>query len=174
VECVIHLGERLSNPTITFDVRVPGSDPETQSLIANALSTPETVDTQFLYLLLFNSFMSENSSQASSNIGSSVSAATGLEFVRALQGGLQRRLDLVHGVDVEHRVHRRPGPLDRRTALDGEAFVDDLLERQHETALRDRIVAVHLENIGLGVDLEVQRARAAPLDRVARHFEFGR
>ena len=81
VECVIHLGERLSNPTITFDVRVPGSDPETQSLIANALSTPETVDTQFLYLLLFNSFMSENSSQASSNIGSSVSAATGLEFV---------------------------------------------------------------------------------------------
>ena len=81
VECVIHLGERLSNPTITFDVRVPGSDPETQSLIANALSTSETVDTQFLYLLLFNSFMSENSSQASSNIGSSVSAATGLEFV---------------------------------------------------------------------------------------------
>ena len=81
VECVIHLGERLSNPTITFDVRVPGSDPETQSLIANALSTPETVDTQFLYLLLFNSFMSENSSQANANIGSSVSAATGLEFV---------------------------------------------------------------------------------------------
>ena len=81
VECIIHLGERLSNPTITFDVRVPSSDPETQSLIANALSTPETVDTQFLYLLLFNSFMSENSSQASSNIGSSVSAATGLEFV---------------------------------------------------------------------------------------------
>ena len=81
VECVIHLGERLSNPTITFDVRVPGSDPETQSLIANALSTPETVDTQFLYLLLFNSFMSEHSSQASSTIGNSVSAATGLEFV---------------------------------------------------------------------------------------------
>lgn len=81
VECIIHLGDRLSNPTITFDVRVPGTDPETQSLVANALSTPETVDTQFLYLLLFNSFMSENSSQATTNIGSSVSAATGLEFV---------------------------------------------------------------------------------------------
>ena len=50
-------------------------------MVANALTTPETVDTQFAYLLLFNSFMSENSSQASSNIGSSVSAATGLEFV---------------------------------------------------------------------------------------------
>lgn len=81
VECIIHLGDRLSNPSIGFDVRVPGSDPETQTLVTNALSTPETVDTQFLYLLLFNSFMSENSSQANANIGSSVSAATGLEFV---------------------------------------------------------------------------------------------
>ena len=81
VECIIHLGDRLSNPSIGFDVRVPGSDPETQTLVTNALATPETVDTQFLYLLLFNSFMSENSSQANANIGSSVSAATGLEFV---------------------------------------------------------------------------------------------
>ncbi len=81
VECVIHLGEFLSNPSIGFDVRVPGSDPETAAVVASALSTPETVDTQFLYLLLFNSFMSESSSQSTSNIGSSVSAATGLEFV---------------------------------------------------------------------------------------------
>ena len=62
VECVIHLGERLSNPAVTFDVQVPGTDPETQTVIANALTTPETVDTQFAYLLLFNSFMGENSS----------------------------------------------------------------------------------------------------------------
>ena len=81
VECVIHLGEQLSNPSISFDVRVPGSDPETAAVVASALSTPETVDTQFLYLLLFNSFMSESTTQSSSNIGSSVSAATGMEFV---------------------------------------------------------------------------------------------
>lgn len=86
VECVIHLGERLTNPDITFDVRVPGSDPETQTVVANALSTPETVDTQFAYLLLFNSFMAENS--ASSNMGSSVSAATGLEFVSSMVSNL--------------------------------------------------------------------------------------
>ena len=84
VECVIHLGERLSDPAISFDVRVPGTDPETQTLIANTLSTPETIDTQFAYLLLFNSFMSENSSMANSNLGSSVSANTGLEFVSNL------------------------------------------------------------------------------------------
>ncbi|HIW65304.1 MAG TPA: translocation/assembly module TamB [Candidatus Alistipes intestinipullorum] len=81
VECVIHLGDRLSSPAISFDVRVPGTDPETQTVVSNALSTPETVDTQFLYLLLFNSFMSENSTQSTSNMGSSVSAATGFEFL---------------------------------------------------------------------------------------------
>ena len=87
VECVIHLGERLSNPAVTFDVHVPGTDPETQTVIANALTTPETVDTQFAYLLLFNSFMGENSS-SSSNIGTSVSAATGLEFVSNMVSNL--------------------------------------------------------------------------------------
>ena len=87
VECVIHLGDRLSNPAIAFDVRVPGSDPETQTVIANALSTPETVDTQFAYLLLFNSFMAESSSLASSNIGTSVSAATGMDFLSNMVSG---------------------------------------------------------------------------------------
>ncbi|MEG1700761.1 MAG: translocation/assembly module TamB domain-containing protein [Alistipes sp.] len=81
VECVIHLGDRLTNPAVTFDVRVPASDPETQTVIANALNTPETVDMQFLYLLLFNSFLSENNAAQSANIGASVSAATGFEFI---------------------------------------------------------------------------------------------
>lgn len=81
VECVIHLGDRLSNPAVTFDVHVPASDPETQTLISNALNTPESVNMQFLYLLLFNSFLAENNAASSSNIGASVSAATGLEFL---------------------------------------------------------------------------------------------
>lgn len=87
VECVIHLGDRLSNPSISFDVHVPGTDPETQTIIANALNTPESVDMQFLYLLLFNSFLAE-SNATSSNIGSTVSAATGLEFLSGMVSNL--------------------------------------------------------------------------------------
>lgn len=80
VECVIHLNDRLTDPTVTFDVRVPTTDPETQAIIANALNTPETVDMQFLYLLLFKNFMAENNT-TSQNIGASVSYNTGLEFL---------------------------------------------------------------------------------------------
>ncbi len=81
VECRIHIGERLSNPDITFAVHVPDADPETQSVIATALSTPESVDLQFLYLVIFNNFMAENSLSGTAGIGSTASAASGLEFL---------------------------------------------------------------------------------------------
>ncbi|MEG2614840.1 MAG: translocation/assembly module TamB domain-containing protein, partial [Alistipes sp.] len=80
VECSIHLGDRLQNPTMNFNVRVPSSDAETQAVISNALTTPETIQTQFLFLLLSNSFMAENNS-AFSNFGVSTSAATGIGFL---------------------------------------------------------------------------------------------
>ena len=80
VECLIHLGDRLTDPDVSFGVEVPASDPETQAVIANALNTPETVDMQFLYLLLFKSFMAENTA-ASQNLGASVSYNTGLQFL---------------------------------------------------------------------------------------------
>ncbi|MFR0764144.1 MAG: translocation/assembly module TamB domain-containing protein [Alistipes communis] len=80
VECIIHLGDRLSNPRSASTCGCPAPIPRPKRWSPTPLD-PETVDTQFLYLLLFNSFMSESSSQANANIGSSVSAATGLEFV---------------------------------------------------------------------------------------------
>lgn len=79
VECIIHLGDRLLHPEITFEVRVPQTDTETQAVVAEALSTPETTDTQFFYLLVFGSFQSD-SDNAGANLGSS-SFGTGLEFL---------------------------------------------------------------------------------------------
>ena len=81
VECVIHLNDRLTKPTVTFDVIVPNADPDVQSLVANALSTPESRSQQFLYLLIANSFISEVSTDTSSNIGATASAATGFELL---------------------------------------------------------------------------------------------
>lgn len=79
VECVIHLGDRLSNPDITFSVRVPQTDPETQAVVSEALATPETMNTQFFYLLVFNSFLSEDNT-AGAGFGTS-SVGTGIEFL---------------------------------------------------------------------------------------------
>ena len=81
VECIIHLNDRLTNPTVTFDVVVPNGDPDVQSLVANALSTPESRSQQFLYLLVANSFISEAASNSSGNLGVTASAATGFELL---------------------------------------------------------------------------------------------
>ena len=81
VECVINLNDWLTQPDITFDVRVPAADPETQALIQTQLNTPEMKNKQFLYLLIFKSFMAENNSAAQENLGNSVSYNTGLEFL---------------------------------------------------------------------------------------------
>ena len=80
VECFIHLTDRLTQPTVTFDIVVPSADSEVQSLISSALATPESKSQQFLYLILANSFVSE-SQNAMSGIGASATAATGFEML---------------------------------------------------------------------------------------------
>ena len=79
VECIINLTERLSNPTVMFDVRVPNADSEIQNAVANLLNNQQSIATQFMYLLVSGSFYSDSSTTA--NIGASASATTGFELL---------------------------------------------------------------------------------------------
>lgn len=81
VDCIIHLGDRLSAPTYTFNVKVPNADAEIQTAISNTLNTPETMTRQFAYLLLFHSFYPEATTGTSSSLGVSASTATGFELL---------------------------------------------------------------------------------------------
>lgn len=81
VECLIKLTGELLQPTITFDVKVPNADTETQNLVANAMTTQEMTATQFFCLLAFNSFYSESGNTGQSlNVGA-IGSATGFEFL---------------------------------------------------------------------------------------------
>ncbi len=89
VECTIRLQGLLTNPDIELGVRVPSADPETQSTVENVLNTPEERNKQFLYLLLLNSFYSDSGSGGPlGDIGSTVSAATGLELLTNMLSNL--------------------------------------------------------------------------------------
>ncbi|MBR5877225.1 MAG: translocation/assembly module TamB domain-containing protein, partial [Alistipes sp.] len=81
VECVIHLTDRLTQPTVTFDIIVPSVDSEVQSVIASTLSTPESKSQQFLYLLIANSFISESSTASASDSATTAAAVTGFEML---------------------------------------------------------------------------------------------
>ena len=79
VECIINLTERLTAPTVTFDIKVPNADSEIQNAVANLLNNQQSIATQFMYLLVSGSFYSDAST--SSNIGASASATTGFELL---------------------------------------------------------------------------------------------
>lgn len=74
VECIINLSDKLTNPSVNFDIKVPNADSEIQNAVANLLNNQQSIATQFMYLLVSASFYSDSST--SSNIGASASAAT--------------------------------------------------------------------------------------------------
>ncbi len=79
VDCSIVLTDRLLKPNIAFKVEVEDSSAEIQNLVANSLNTPELMSTQFLWLVAFKRFYSDNTSQ--SNIGSVGAGATAFDFL---------------------------------------------------------------------------------------------
>jgi hypothetical protein len=79
VECIINLTERLTSPTVTFDIKVPNADTEIQNAVSNLLNNQQSIATQFMYLLVSGSFYSDSST--SSSIGATASATTGFELL---------------------------------------------------------------------------------------------
>ncbi len=79
VECIINLTERLTAPTVTFDIKVPNVDTEIQNAVSNLLNNQQSIATQFMYLLVSGTFYSDSST--SSSIGASASATTGFELL---------------------------------------------------------------------------------------------
>ncbi|MFR9513999.1 MAG: translocation/assembly module TamB domain-containing protein [Rikenellaceae bacterium] len=80
VDCIIHLGDRLSQPSVDFSIEVPAADTEQQAIIANTLVDQETISQQFFYLMLANSFIPVSSSYGS-GLAASTTASTGFELL---------------------------------------------------------------------------------------------
>ncbi len=81
VDCIIHLGDRLAQPSVEFSIEVPTADTEQQAVIANTLIDQETIAQQFFYLMFANSFISVNSSYGSGLASSSTASSTGFELL---------------------------------------------------------------------------------------------
>ncbi len=80
VDCIIHLGDRLAQPSVNFSIDVPTADTEQQAVIANTLIDQETISQQFFYLMFANSFIPVSSSYGS-GLASSTTASTGFELL---------------------------------------------------------------------------------------------
>lgn len=81
VSCGIHLTDRLFDPTIRLSVTAPGADPETKNLLRNLLNTEEATTMQFAYLMLSNSFMPDDQTNAIGTMSGSLAGIAGMEFL---------------------------------------------------------------------------------------------
>ncbi|HLN56127.1 MAG TPA: translocation/assembly module TamB domain-containing protein [Bacteroidales bacterium] len=84
VEPQILLSGRLFNPTVKFEINLPNADEQAKTNLRNAIASDEVLSRQFMYLLVTNSFYSEQTSAATSGYsgaGTSAMAATTFEMI---------------------------------------------------------------------------------------------
>lgn len=62
IDCQILLAGKLMEPTIEFNIDVPGADNQTKALVESTLNTEERISKQFLSLLVIGSFLPETTS----------------------------------------------------------------------------------------------------------------
>lgn len=82
VEVLMHLSQKLMNPDIAFDVRVPTVDEGVRTQVKSALSTTDEMNKQVFALIVLNRFLPADATAApteNSEIGSGVST-TGSEL----------------------------------------------------------------------------------------------
>jgi len=78
VECQINLSGYLFNPIVKLEIYLPTADESTRTYLKNVITTEEELSRQFLYLLVMNSFYSDNA------IGSSLTSSTTLSGTSAM------------------------------------------------------------------------------------------
>jgi len=84
VDCKILLGGKLLNPEISFDFDLPSVESEVQSRVNYLLNSEEKKSRQFLSLLLFNSFVPEESVASAAPVsgsGAGFGAVSGTELL---------------------------------------------------------------------------------------------
>ena len=69
VETILILEDKLFNPLISFDIRVPGGDEATRDLIERVITTEQEMNRQVFSLLVLNRFMPTTADQYNTALG---------------------------------------------------------------------------------------------------------
>ncbi|MBK7627426.1 MAG: translocation/assembly module TamB domain-containing protein [Bacteroidales bacterium] len=109
VECQLRLTGKLFNPVVKLNIELPNSDEQKRAILRNKISTEEELSRQFLYLLITNSFLAdESSSTTTSTAGTSAMAVTTTEM---LSNQLSNWLSQINN-DIDFAFQWRPGTTD--------------------------------------------------------------
>ena len=104
VETILILEDKLFNPLISFDIRVPGGDETTRDLIERVITTEQEMNRQVFSLLVINRFMPTTTDQYNTALGFGV----GNTSSELLSNQLSNWLTQISS-DFDIGVNYRPG-----------------------------------------------------------------
>jgi hypothetical protein len=81
VDVVMHLTQRLMNPDIAFEVRLPSVDEAVRTQVNSALANPDDLNKQVFALIVLNRFMPTDATASNTSDFSVGSATTGTELL---------------------------------------------------------------------------------------------
>ena len=104
VDCVLILEDKLFNPTITFDISLPGSDEGTREMIERLITTEQEMNRQVFSLLVLNRFLPTTPDQYNTALGYGVGSTSS----ELLSNQLSNWLSQISS-DFDIGVNYRPG-----------------------------------------------------------------
>jgi len=103
VETVLHLTDKLTNPTINFDIQLPGTDESTREMIERIITTDQEMNRQVFSLLILNRFVPPED-----GFNSALSYGMGSTSTELLSNQLSNWLSQISN-DFDIGVNYRPG-----------------------------------------------------------------
>ncbi len=106
INCDLILGDRLSQPSVKFDISAPTMEESTQNIIEDAINTEEELNRQVLSLLILNKFFTP-SYNAGSGSGNQVNTAALTTTSEMLSSYLSNWLSQISN-DLDIGINYRP------------------------------------------------------------------
>lgn len=104
IETVLMLDDKLFNPAISFDIRVPGGDENTRELIERVITTEQEMNRQVFSLLVLNRFVPTTFDQYNTALGYGVGSTSS----ELLSNQLSNWLSQISS-DFDIGINYRPG-----------------------------------------------------------------
>ena len=105
VECGINISDKIKNPRLQFSINVPDIDPTVKARVESALSTEDKIQKQFLYLLVFNSFMPDEQSGIVNNTSFLASGVS--EIMSNQLNNIFQKLDIPLDLGLSYQTNDR-------------------------------------------------------------------
>jgi hypothetical protein len=108
VECQLLLTGKLFNPSVAFEIYLPTADEETKAYFRSMIKSEEDMSRQFLFLLVMNSFYSEQTATTQPLPSGMGTATVGVTTMEMLSNQLSNWLSQISN-DFDIGVVYRPG-----------------------------------------------------------------